>query len=69
LLSPQEERRLYEKGEELLHETDWVFDIMRFRELKQKSMVNRASKKNGGRNSLGRTASEGRLRRQVNYAE
>ena len=68
-MNPEEERRLYEKGEELLHETDWVFDIMRLRECKQRSMENRAPKKNGGRNSLGRTASEGRLRRQVNYAE
>lgn len=69
LLSPEEEWGLYEKGEELLHETDWVFDIMRFRECKQKLMVNRVPKKSSGRSSLGRTASEGRLRRQVNYAE
>ena len=70
LLSPQEEQCLFEKGEVLLRETDWVFDIMRLRKVKQSSMMkNRDPKKSGRRNSLGRTASEGRMRRQVNYAE
>ena len=50
LLSPQEEQCLYDKGEELLHETDWV---LRFREWKaeadDESALNRAPKKSGGR--------------------
>jgi len=52
LLGPQEEQRLYDEGEELLHETvDWVFDIMRFREWKKGSMTNRAAKKSGDRST------------------
>jgi len=68
LLSPQEEWRLYEKGEDLLQEREWVFDVMRMRNLKEQTfMKNQALKKGAGKSSLGRTASEGRMRKQVNY--
>ena len=70
LLSPQEEWRLYEKGEDLLQEREWVFDVMRMRNLKEQTfMKNRALKQGASKNSLGRTASEGRMKKQVNYAE
>jgi hypothetical protein len=71
LLSPQEERRLYEKGEELLHERDWVFDVMRIRRTKQASMnkTKAPENQNGGGRSLLRTKSKGRVGRKVNYAE
>jgi len=70
LLSPQEEWRLYEKGEDLLQEREWVFDVMRMRNLKEQTFVkNRALKQGAGKNLLGRTASEGRMKKQVNYAE
>lgn len=31
LLSPEEEEGLYEKGQKLLNERDWVLDILRLR--------------------------------------
>ncbi|KAJ3502595.1 hypothetical protein NLJ89_g8812 [Agrocybe chaxingu] len=53
LLSVEEEQELYNKGETLLQERDWVFDIMRVRErlgknLAQKTVEGTGRRRNGG---------------------
>ncbi len=57
LLSPSEEQELYDKGEELLNETDWVFDIQRMRQRAERLRLQRSSN------------STGRRRAKVDYCE
>ena len=40
LLSPEQEQELYEKGETLLNETEWVFNVKRMRQ-KAEGLVKR----------------------------
>ncbi|KAF8808984.1 hypothetical protein BYT27DRAFT_7254873 [Phlegmacium glaucopus] len=45
LLSSAEEEELYQEGQTLLNETDWVFDILRYRQMKLRMLQSKA--KNG----------------------
>ena len=48
LLSSVEEEDLYQEGQTLLNETDWVFDIVRYRQMKQRTLQSKIPKgKNG----------------------
>ncbi|CAA7270956.1 unnamed protein product [Cyclocybe aegerita] len=68
LLSVEEEQELYNKGETLLQERDWVFDIMRVRERLGKNLAQKTVEGTGRR----RTGGSSRPRRTtaaVNYQE
>ncbi|KAF8969590.1 hypothetical protein BDZ97DRAFT_1794071 [Flammula alnicola] len=70
LLSPAEEQTLYEQGDTLLQERDWVNDIMRYREMMRKGLKSKNVSQT--RKTHGRTDSASRLRRNVvipNYQE
>ena len=49
LLSTSEEQELYDMGEELLNETDWVFDIQRMRQRAERLRLQRSSYLTGRR--------------------
>lgn len=64
LLPDEEEKALHEKGQELLKERDWVYDVMRLRTLKVQQMKkSQASLMRHGAN--GKTNKRGRPRRNV----
>jgi len=58
LLSPAEEEDLYQEGQTLLNETDWVFDILRYRQMKQRMLQSKIPK--------GKNGTTLRLRRSLN---
>jgi hypothetical protein len=63
-LPQEEEKELHEKGEELLQERDWVYDVMRLRTLKVQQMKkSQASMTRHGAN--GKTTKRGRPKRNV----
>ena len=64
LLSSEEEEDLYQEGQTLLNETDWVFDIMRYRQMKLRMLQSKNPK---GRN--GTTSRPSRGFNAPNYAE
>ncbi|KAF8163660.1 hypothetical protein B0H34DRAFT_795339 [Crassisporium funariophilum] len=69
-LSPTEEEQLYQQGQKLLEERDWVFDIMRIRAIQLKALAK--TKKGSGAQSHKRTGSTSRPRRNVgniNYVD
>ena len=64
LLPEEEEKELHEKGEELLQERDWVYDVMRLRTLKVQQMKkSQPSLTRNGAN--GKTTKRGRPKRNV----
>jgi hypothetical protein len=70
LLSPTEEEDLYERGEILMGETDWVYDIMRWRNFMNKPQ--KEQQLQGRALGPNRTSSGSRLRKNVsvrNYQE
>ncbi|KAJ3999164.1 hypothetical protein F5050DRAFT_1805302 [Lentinula boryana] len=62
LLSDFEEVELHQKAEKLAEETDWVFDVVRLREIKVRQLKKQASKVGitSGPDGLTRTSSKGR---------
>ncbi|KAJ3787458.1 hypothetical protein GGU10DRAFT_385855 [Lentinula aff. detonsa] len=62
LLSDSEEVELHQKAEKLAEETDWVFDVVRLREIKVRQLKKQASKVGitSGPDGLTRTSSRGR---------
>ena len=66
LLSEDEEQLLYEKGQELLEERDWVMDIIRLR--KKEEAEHRASNPLGPRGNQ-TVSRKGRTLTRKNYAE
>lgn len=71
LLSPEEEKDLYEKGQELLEKTDWVLDIMRMRQWLERAKnkeMNDASKVMHRRNGSSSTRSRRNVP-SINYEE
>ncbi|KAJ3744772.1 hypothetical protein DFH05DRAFT_1419024 [Lentinula detonsa] len=62
LLSDSEEVELHHKAEKLAEETDWVFDVVRLREIKVRQLKKQASKVGITRGPYGltRTSSRGR---------
>ncbi|KAJ3875103.1 hypothetical protein F5051DRAFT_71081 [Lentinula edodes] len=65
LLSDFEEAKLHEKAEKLAEETDWVFDIVRLREMKVRQLKRQAAKNasTSGRDTAVRTRTSSRSRR------
>ncbi|KAF9261417.1 hypothetical protein L218DRAFT_988911 [Marasmius fiardii PR-910] len=59
VLSDEEEWELYRKGEELVRETDWVFDVRRLRENAEKQIQREEGYDVGGKS----TSATGRVRR------
>lgn len=68
MLSPEEERDLYSKGEQLLAKRDWVHDITRLRriltEQNEKKLKAAMRQKSGSTSTRSR-----RVMRLVNYTE
>jgi hypothetical protein len=56
LLSSAEEEDLYQEGQTLLNETDWVFDILRYRQMKLRMLQSKIPKGSTSRARRGLTA-------------
>ncbi|KAF8197594.1 hypothetical protein BJ912DRAFT_953978 [Pholiota molesta] len=74
LLSPAEEQALYEQGDTLLQERDWVNDVIRYRRAMEKALLGkkRASATSQRQNGHSRMGSTSRPRRSIvipNYQE
>jgi hypothetical protein len=68
LLSPEEEQRLFDAGEELLNQRDWVWDVKRLRATKEKIYLKKLAKKSGGDLDSANSRA-GRTRKKVNYGD
>ncbi|KAH6908317.1 hypothetical protein BKA70DRAFT_1279295 [Coprinopsis sp. MPI-PUGE-AT-0042] len=68
LLSPEEEQKLFNDGEELLNQRDWVWDVLRVRETKEKIYERKLAKRSGG-DLESANSRAGRTRKKVNYGD
>ena len=66
LLSPEEEKKLYDEGNGLLEERDWVHDVLRVR---RRMLEFRAKRAEEGATKRASSSRSGRRTKSVNYAE